>query len=206
MAARSCSRADAYDWLEQRLTTRSHIEVDFDRLIEQPAEQIKTPDEAPQTDAESGDRRLKFLGRIWRYGDPVRRPQRMLIPVALPDVCFHGLFLGQRSTYKSFLLNSVAIAVASGGAFAGQQVLRRGLVVQIEFEGSSSDLRLMAAARKAGITEKLPIVVIDELPPTVLVNKRETCNGRGMLRIWHHGQKMRRSAGGFRLGLSVLTR
>jgi hypothetical protein len=178
MDVRQCSLAEAFEQLEPLVLKKPDIAVDWEKIAEtQDAPKIAPEDDAPDNDDAArepgGDPRLKTLGRIWRDGDPVRRPQKMLIPVVLPDIPFWGLFLGQRSTYKSFLLNSVAVALASGGTFAGQQVCRAGFVVQIEFEGSLSEVRIAACKKDGGIVKRLPIAVLTDLPPTVLLNRKE---------------------------------
>ena len=52
--------------------------------------------------------------------------------------------------------------------FAGQRVTERGLVYQVELEGSRSQLRIQAAKQFAGISERLPIVHVTKIPPALI--------------------------------------
>jgi hypothetical protein len=92
----------------------------------------------------------------------------MLIPYFVPLEPYLGYLWGQSQTYKTFLLNTMAVAIASGGRFAGQQVAERGLVYQVELEGSRSQLRIQAAKQFAGIKDKLPIVHVTKTPPSLI--------------------------------------
>jgi hypothetical protein len=83
-----------------------------------------------------------------------------------------GYLGGQRSTFKTFVTNDLAVAIASGGEFAGQKVAYHGLVVQVELEGSLSKVRVTAAAGHREIKERLPILHFTKIPPPVLIGKR----------------------------------
>jgi hypothetical protein len=68
-------------------------------------------------------------------------------------------------------VNDLAVAVASGGKFAGQQVSGRGVVIQIELEGSNNEARMLAAATvRQCQDERLPIIHLKKDPPKILVN------------------------------------
>jgi AAA domain len=92
----------------------------------------------------------------------------MLVPLFVPAQGF-GYVGGQWSTLKTFVTNDLAVAIASGGTFAGQQVVRRGVVVQVELEGSNSEARLSAAAMiRERECDALPIVHLTKKPPNIM--------------------------------------
>jgi hypothetical protein len=177
MAARACGLAEAFSWLEEKLPPQKpDIEVDFDKIIEaQDAPSIssdpdpmslKTEDGRDGNDPDNPDD--AWVGKEWEDGDPVPAPLPMLIPYFVPLEPYLGYLWGQSQTYKTFLLNTMAVAVASGGVFAGQRVTERGLVYQVELEGSRSQLRIQAAKQFAGITARLPIVHVTKTPPALI--------------------------------------
>jgi AAA domain len=102
-----------------------------------------------------------------------------LVPHLLPQKGF-GYLGGQWGTFKTFILNDLAVAVASERKFGGQQVALRGAVVQIELEGSQGELRVQAAAaaREVGGLN-LPIVHLSVEPPTIMINGRPNPAWRG---------------------------
>ena len=115
------------------------------------------------------------MGKEWEDGDPIPAPLPMLIPYFIPMEPYLGYLWGQSQTYKTFLLNTMAVAVASGTRFAGYQVTNRGLVYQVELEGSRSQVRIQAAKQFAGISGKLPIVHVTQTPPSLIgAGKRVT--------------------------------
>src|SRR5262249_27482575 len=86
-----------------------------------------------------------------------------------------GYVGGEWGTFKTFILNDMAVAVSSAGSFAGQRVTERGCVMQVELEGSQNEVRLMGASSARGINEKLPVRVFTQMPPKILgANKRVT--------------------------------
>jgi hypothetical protein len=88
--------------------------------------------------------------------------------------------VGQRSTFKTFFLNTFAVAGAHGSVtFANQDISRPGLVVQMEFEGSQSDIRVVGVRQALGIAYPLPILFGTNLPPTVIRNKRPNPDWKG---------------------------
>ena len=69
----------------------------------------------------------------------------------------------------------MAVAVVSGTRFAGYEVTTRGMVYQVELEGSRSQVRIQAAKQFAGISGKLPIVHVTQTPPSLIgAGKRVT--------------------------------
>jgi bifunctional DNA primase/polymerase-like protein/AAA domain-containing protein len=171
MAARGCELWEAYKWLDERVRPPSNIkDEDIDRLLEE-APSIE-PLEEPADDADMTEAEEAMLGPAWEFGDPIPQEEPMLVPVFIPARPLLGFLGGQRSTFKTFVTNDLTVAVASGGEFAGQKVTYPGLVVQIELEGSLSRVRVTAAARHRGITEKLPIWQFTRTPPPILINKR----------------------------------
>jgi hypothetical protein len=113
-----------------------------------------------------------ILGPMWEFGDPIPAEEPMLVPGFVPARPLLGFLGGQRSTFKTFVTNDLAVAIASGGEFAGQRVAYPGFVVQIELEGSLSRVRVTAAANHRGVKERLPIWQSNKIPPSILVNRR----------------------------------
>jgi hypothetical protein len=171
MAARSCSLAEAFEWLEQRvLPKKPDIDIDFNKIIEAQDAPSTVPEDKPSDapGADDDDPDSGWVGKEWEDGDPVPAPLPMLIPYFVPLEPYLGYLWGQSQTYKTFLLNTMAVAVASGGYFAGQNVTEPGLVYQVELEGSRSQLRIQAAKQFAGITKRLPIVHVTKTPPALI--------------------------------------
>ena len=140
-----------------------------DRSSEADNEKTET-DEAPGPDGRKRPAPPSLLGAAWYYGDPVPEQPPMLVPSFVPARGF-GYLGGQWGTFKTFLLNDLAVAVASGGKFAGQQVTSRGVVIQIELEGSNNEARMLAAATvRRCEREALPIVHLKKEPPKILMN------------------------------------
>jgi hypothetical protein len=181
MAARGCSLSDAVTWLQQRVRPDHGPKVDFDALCGQGASkqrEVTTAKEAPEMSGADntgpdGRERIKpgkLLGDAWYFGDPVPEQAPMLVPLFIPARGF-GYLGGQWGTFKTFVVNDLAVAVASGGKFAGQQVSGRGVVIQIELEGSNNEARMLAAATvRRCQDERLPIVHLKKEPPKILVN------------------------------------
>jgi AAA domain-containing protein len=153
-------------------------EVDFDAVLKSP--QVESPSIAP-LDGPSIPKHMSELapappasiGEVWCCGDPVPAQKPMLVPGLLPLKGF-GILGGQWGTFKTFVTDDLAIAVASGGKFGGQQVTTEPMaVVQIELEGSNSEVRLSAAAAARGlVAEDLPILHIKTQPPNIMTNGR----------------------------------
>jgi AAA domain/Bifunctional DNA primase/polymerase, N-terminal len=180
MAARSCSLLEATDWLEQHIGPRTGPDVDFDKIIEGPwpgsGQAEESVREEQPAEPQDGVRRRPVpppsLGEAWYFGEPVPALPPMLVPGLLPRKGY-GYLGGQWGTFKTFVTNDLAVAVASGETFAGQQVTMRGAVVQIELEGSHNELRVYAAAAARGVSgEELPIAHLHVSPPTIMINGR----------------------------------
>jgi AAA domain len=185
MVARACSLSDAMTWLEERVRPYVGPEIDFDALGRQgeqaketdpPSEDKPERDPPPVDDEATGPdgrervRPGKLLGHAWYFGDPVPEQAPMLVPFFVPARGF-GYLGGQWGTFKTFVVNDLAVAVASGGKFAGQQVSGRGVVIQIELEGSNNEARMLAAATVRECQhERLPIVHLKKDPPKILIN------------------------------------
>ena len=168
MAARGTDLAEAFCWLEEKLLPQKpDIEIDIAACAEAQDAPSIVPD-AKTEDKGKPDQDDEWVGKEWEDGDPVPAPLPMLIPYFVPLEPYLGYLWGQSQTYKTFLLNTMAVAVASGGRFAGYQVTQRGLVYQVELEGSRSQLRIQAAKQFAGITERLPIVHVTKTPPALI--------------------------------------
>jgi hypothetical protein len=126
--------------------------------------------EAPGPDGRERVKPGSLLGEAWYFGDPMPEQAPMLVPYFVP-ACGFGYLGGQWGTFKTFILNDLAVAVASGGTFAGQQVSQRGVVIQIELEGSNNEARMLAAATSRFCQhERLPIVHFKKEPPKILLN------------------------------------
>jgi hypothetical protein len=175
MVARACSLSDAMTWLEERVRPYTGPEIDFGALGRQGGqekEQEPPPaeDEPPGPDGRERVRPGKLLGHAWYFGDPVPEQAPMLVPFFVPARGF-GYLGGQWGTFKTFVVNDLAVAVASGGKFAGQQVSGRGVVIQIELEGSNNEARMLAAATVRECQhERLPIIHLKKDPPKILTN------------------------------------
>jgi hypothetical protein len=146
-----------------------------DQAAEEPdgqQEQAETKSAQDDVKRDSHGRRPppQGLGEAWYYGDPAQPQLPMLVPYLLPQKGF-GYLGGQWGTFKTFVTNDLAVAIASGGSFAGQQVAFKGAVVQIELEGSNSELRVYAAAERREVAaENLPIVHLKVEPPKIMNN------------------------------------
>jgi hypothetical protein len=176
VAARSSSLAEAFCWLEEKLLPKKpDIEIDFDKIIEAQDAPSIAPEREPEpqeSDLDMSEAELAMLGSVWEFGDPIPPEEPMLVPVFVPARPLLGYLGGQRSTFKTFVTNDLAVAIASGGEFAGQKVAYPGLVVQVELEGSLSKVRVTVAAGHRGIKERLPILHLTKIPPPVLIAKR----------------------------------
>jgi hypothetical protein len=175
MAVRSCERAQAIAWLDEHLS-KGGPEIDFETLAGTPGDDKEAePEQAPEAEDASGrPAPPAMLGDVWHYGDPAQPQMPMLVPEFLPQKGY-GYLGGQWGTFKTFLTNDLAVAIASGGIFAGQQVAFRGAVVQVELEGSHMELRVTAAAQARGCDkELLPIVQLRSSPPNIMSNGKPT--------------------------------
>ena len=190
MAARGCALSDAVTWLQERVRPDRGPDVDFDAIVspsiapEEPkaedTQEARGPDEAPGPDGRERVKPGKLLGHAWYFGDPVPEQPPMLVPFFVPARGF-GYLGGQWGTFKTFIVNDLAVAVASGTRFAGQQVSGRGVVIQIELEGSNNEARMLAAATvRECQNEKLPIVHLKKEPPKILTNAQPN----GAFREW----------------------
>ena len=93
-------------------------------------------------------------------GDAPPAPVPMLVErvVPLKGITFLG---GQSGAGKSFVAIDLSVAVATGEAFFGLQVLKSGGVIYVAAEGAASIATRLAAAKKArGIDEKLPVATV----------------------------------------------
>jgi hypothetical protein len=177
VVARGCTVSQALRWLEERLGLgTTGPEIDYDALARAPEMEKPNPESNPGGDVEAkredGVKRRPVppseLGEAWHFGDPAPAAQEMLVPLFVPAQGF-GYIGGQWGTLKTFVTNEMAVAIASGGTFAGQQVARRGVVVQVELEGSNSEARLSAAAMIRGCErDALPIVHLTKKPPNIM--------------------------------------
>jgi hypothetical protein len=216
MAARSCSLSEAFEWLEGRLLPKkAELEIDLERVIEaQDAPSTAPEDEgapdsndAARSDDDIGkaafDADLALLGEPWRFGEPLPASLPMLVPFFVPAAPSLGYLGGQWGSVKTFISNDLAVAIASGGEFAGQQVTRHGLVVQVELEGSKSKVRVHASAKHRSVVGGLPIVQFTKTPPPILVNGRVNSMWKpwaGALARW-----AKRTAHQMNLPLSLIT-
>ena len=174
MVARGTDLWESYCWLDEKLRPKSNIsDADLDKLVEQAGAPSIVPAEEPESDADMTDAEAAMLGPMWEFGDPIPAEEPMLVPVFVPARPLLGFLGGQRSTFKTFVTNDLAVAIASGGEFAGQRVAYPGFVVQIELEGSLSRVRVTAAANHRGVKERLPIWQSNKIPPSILVNRRQ---------------------------------
>jgi hypothetical protein len=190
IAARGCSLGEAFEWLEERVSAKKpDIEVDWEKITKQKqravdidsGEEITVEDVPPIAPEGTEPAGLKaeakkpesLVGEFWFPTDPAPTRPEMLIEHLIPDVCRYGILRGQMGAMKTFLLNSLAVAIASGaGTFAGHQASRRGLVLQGEFDGSYSEARLWAAMDAAGVDRNQPVALFKKLPPTILAGKK----------------------------------
>jgi hypothetical protein len=181
MAARGTDLFESFCWLDEKLRPPSkEWEESLDRLaeaadapsIEPEVEEAKSEDAGAEPEGDMTDAELAVLGPMWEFGDPIPAEEPMLVPVFIPRRPLLGFLGGARSTFKTFVTNDLAVAVATAGKFAGQQVTQAGFVVQIELEGSESRVRVKAAAQHRGAPQRLPIWQSNRVPPSILVNKR----------------------------------
>jgi hypothetical protein len=144
-------------------------------------EQLEQKTDDHSVDDEERVRPGNLLGPAWYFGDPAPEQLPMLVPFFIPARGF-GYLGGQWGTFKTFVVNDLAVAIASGGKFAGQQVSGRGVVIQIELEGSNNEARMLAAAKMRECqNERLPLVHLKKDPPKILVNARANAHFREWL-------------------------
>jgi AAA domain/Bifunctional DNA primase/polymerase, N-terminal len=176
MAARTLNLSDAFVWLDDKLGwSTGGPEI----VIPGPwegSDKNARPEERQEAEEPPGDGQRRKprppagTGEPWHFGTPAPALPPMLVPGLLPRKGY-GYIGGQWGTLKTFITNDLAVAVATGGRFAGQQVTLRGVVVQIELEGSHSELRLQAAADSRGVGKgELPIVHLRSAPQTIMNN------------------------------------
>jgi hypothetical protein len=209
MAARGTELAEAFCWLEEKLLPpKPEIEVDWEKIAEThnappiaPAEE--PPRDEPDTDADMTEAEAALLGPMWEFGDPIPAEEPMLVPMFVPARPLLGFLGGQRSTFKTFVTNDLAVAIATGGEFAGQRVAYPGFVVQIELEGSLSRVRVTAAANYRGVKERLPIWQSNKIPPAILVNRRPNPAWKKWVEIFV--QVVKRKAKKLGLPLALIT-
>jgi hypothetical protein len=176
MAARDLSLPDAYDFLYAILhPDDAGPEIDYDALRVGAFSDAAPDDSAASSDSANGadaaepkERDFSKLGPNWRFGEVLPARPAMLIEGIIPAKGW-GYIGGQWGTYKTFFCNAIAVAVASGGTFAGQTVNKTGAVIVVELEGSDSEARITAAARAVGIDAVLPITVFSEAPHKAIV-------------------------------------
>jgi hypothetical protein len=186
MACLNCNNVRALEWLEEKLLPpKSNIEVDWEKLAETqdaPKTALGGGDGAEFTNGASTDdesypemeKDLEIVGTLWSPSDPLPEPKPMTVPYFVPSrtepcIGYIGAITGSA---KTFTADDLAVAIATNGFFAGQQVTERGAVVLIEMEGSSR-VRLKAAIQYRGIeTLNLPIYHSQKMPPVIL-NKGE---------------------------------
>jgi hypothetical protein len=172
MRARSCSRSDAIGWLQERVYPKGP-EVDFEALAGSTA--AEEDDADADADHGAAERRRPKpppgLGEAWHFGDPAPAQMPMLVLGLLPRKGF-GYLGGQWGTFKTFMTDDLAVAIGTCGTFGGQQVAMQGVVVQIELEGSHSELRLHAAAAARNAEGELPIVHLRVEPPSIMISGR----------------------------------
>lgn len=180
MAARPCNRAEAIGWLQERLmpspVSDAKLDEFVDKLKAQPSADGGACDNDASGDAgaEDEDALAALTGAPWRHGDPLPEQISMLIPQFVPRVGV-GYLGGEWGTFKTFILNDMAVAIASACTFSGQQVAEHGCVMQVELEGSQNEARLTGASSARGIKENLPIWLFTKMPPKILgPNKRVT--------------------------------
>lgn len=181
MAALNLDDKQALDWLDQKLgwskggpgldveaCKAKQAERD-EHVVEGPWPGSRTTSQEEET-TENGDPvPPKELGQAWHFGDPVPPQQPMLVPDLIP-LKGYGNLGGQWGTFKTFITDDLAVAVASAGQFAGRQVTARGAVVMIELEGTHTEKRLHAAATYRKVADaRLPIVHLRAEPPTIMI-------------------------------------
>ena len=170
VAARGTGEWEAYWWLDEHMRPKSSIsDADIDKLVET----ANAPPIAPEVDTNKEAKKTESLvGDFWYPTDPAPSRPEMLVDRLVPDVRRYGILRGQMGAMKTFILNNLAVAIASGTPFGGLPVARRGLVLQGEFDGSYSEVRLWAAMDAAGVDRNQPVVLFKKVPPTVLASKR----------------------------------
>jgi AAA domain/Bifunctional DNA primase/polymerase, N-terminal len=199
MAARATGLAEAFCWLEEKLLPpKSDIETDLEACARAQDAPSIAPAEEPDTDADMTEAEAAMLGPMWEFGDPIPAEEPMLVPVFVPARPLLGFLGGQRSTFKTFVTNDLAVAIASGGEFAGQRVAYPGFVVQIELEGSLSRVRVTAAANHRGIKERLPIWQSNKIPPPILMNRRPNPEWKKWVEIFVRVVKRKAKNWGYR--------
>jgi AAA domain len=187
MAALRIDLKEAFAWLDEKLGwSAGGPELDLEAIRAKETEKENIPDEEtsdePGPDENGRPRPGDLLGSAWYFGDPVPEQPPMLVPFFVPARGF-GYLGGQWGTFKTFIVNDLAVAIASGTTFAGQPVSRRGVVIQVELEGSNNEARMLAAAKlRECERERLPIVHFKKEPPKII-------NGAGVSNGWRQWAK-----------------
>ena len=181
MTARTLDLSDAFAWLDDKLGwSAGGPEIVIPGPWEGSDKNARSEEDPNEAEGIKGKPvPPASLGKAWHYGEPAPAPLPMLVPHLLPQKGF-GYLGGQWGTFKTFILNDLAVAVSSEGKFGEQQVALRGAVVQIELEGSQGELRVQAAAAAREVGEQnLPIVHLSVEPPTIMINGRPNPAWRG---------------------------
>jgi hypothetical protein len=179
MVARGCDRAAAIGFLQERLKPSKVSDADIDRTVKNLKAKATTPPIEHDIDEgvdgkEDEDALASLTGAHWEFGDPLPEQIPMLVPHLVPRVGV-GYLGGDWATFKTFILNDMAVGVSDGSQFAGQPVAEAGCVMQIELEGSQNEVRITGAAKALNIEKKLPIWLFTQMPPKILgSNKRVT--------------------------------
>jgi hypothetical protein len=192
MTARGHDRAAAIGFLQERLYENTVSDAGIDKLVEalkEPsADRVAQEADASKDEAApiNEDELAKLVGPYWDYGEPLPEQIPMLIPHFVPTVGV-GYLGGEWGTFKTFILNDMSVAVATGGLFAGQRVTEAGCVIQLELEGSQNETRVTGAGAARGVKGKPPIRVFTQMPPKILgANKRATAEWKK----WCRGMKV----------------
>jgi AAA domain/Bifunctional DNA primase/polymerase, N-terminal len=180
IAARATSLSEAFCWLEEKLLPpKEGIEIDLDKIMEAqdapktaPEDDLGADDDQPKekSSKERIEELLKSIGPVWKYGDPMPASAPMLVPNFVPDLAVFGYLYGATGALKTFLTDDLAVAIATCGKFAGQQVTEQRFVAVVELEKSSSQLRIYGAAKVRDVPagEVLPIEHSSSCPHPIL--------------------------------------
>jgi hypothetical protein len=124
----------------------------------------------------------EFLEGMWISGDPPPPMPEWLVYKLIGE-CSLGLLCGKFSTFKTFLLTALAIAVAAGTKFAGRRVVKTGGVLFVTMEDEDATYgRQRAALEQAGFPQDsvIPFFHIKGFPALLLKGGR---NPRSMRQI-----------------------
>jgi AAA domain len=182
MAAKSCSLADALEWLRERVRPYTGPEIDFEALG------AKTDKSTGGNGSEQGGEEPRpndSFDRVpewWGIGGWVSAnpppPQPWVIQGTIPLIGV-GLCSGQTGAAKTFIGSRLSACTMMAKSFAGMHVDHPGGVLYFEVENSGIDARIRAAcAELGGDATQLPFLYCESLGPMMTRKRLDRAQAR----------------------------